>query len=206
MSRGSKQTSKEDILAAARKLLTQEGSAGASMRDIAAELNIGVGNLTYYYKTKIELMEAVVLDLHQNAELRPAPTDLAGLDELFRIAESKHAESTYYFRNYAKFAKVSGQIREIQTTLWQKHRENWVVILENLRAADLTAPEGYAGQYELFIDSVMFMMLYRDSRDEVDGYMGFTAPSLTDCLWSLFYPVLTENGKKIYLDTIKKTL
>lgn len=204
MGRGSKQTAKEDILMAARKLLMQDGSSGTSMRDIAAELGISVGNLTYYYKTKIELMEDVVLDLHKNMVLKPAPKDLFELDGIFRIAENKHSGSLYYFRNYARFAAESKKIRKLQTELWHKHRENWREIMLNLRSAELIQPEEYDGQTELFIDSMQFMILFRNSRDEMDGYMELKAPALTDCMWSLFFPLLTEKGKLIYLNDIKK--
>lgn len=204
MGRGSKQTAKEDILETAKKLLVQEGSVNTSMRDIAAELGISVGNLTYYYKTKMELMEAAVLDLHKNAELMTAPKNLLELNEMFLIAENKHIKSLYYFRNYVQFAKESEKIRDLQTKLWHGYRAVWREVMENLCAADLTRQEEYPGQFELFIDSMQFMLLYRNSRDEVDAYMRLETPRLADCMWSLFYPMLTEKGRQIYLTQIKE--
>ncbi len=203
MSRGSKQTAKDDILAATRKLLTQDGSVGASMRDIAAELGISVGNLTYYYKTKIELMEAVVLELHKSAVPNIVPKNLEDLDAMFRAVEDKHNQRYYYFKNYALFAKESERIRELQSGLWQSHRDTWREIMQNLCAAGLVTQEEYAGQFGLFIDGMQFMILYRNSRAEADAYMGLTAPPFTECMWSLFFPLLTEQGKNIYMNRIK---
>lgn len=50
---------KTDILETARKLFNEQGYNGVSMRDIAGALGISVGNLTYYFKRKEDLLEAV---------------------------------------------------------------------------------------------------------------------------------------------------
>ena len=52
---------KTDILETARKLFNEQGYNGVSMRDIAGALGISVGNLTYYFKRKEDLLEAVAL-------------------------------------------------------------------------------------------------------------------------------------------------
>ena len=51
---------REAIEAAARRMLLDEGYAGVSMRAIAAQLGISVGNLQYYFPTKHDLVEAVL--------------------------------------------------------------------------------------------------------------------------------------------------
>ena len=50
---------KEDILITARELFNEYGYKNISMRDIAKKLNISVGNLTYYFKKKEDLIEEV---------------------------------------------------------------------------------------------------------------------------------------------------
>ena len=48
---------KEDILITARELFNEYGYKNISMRDIAKKLNISVGNLTYYFKKKEDLIQ-----------------------------------------------------------------------------------------------------------------------------------------------------
>ena len=51
---------REAIEAEARRMLLEEGYAGVSLRRIAAQLGISVGNLQYYFPTKDDLVEAVI--------------------------------------------------------------------------------------------------------------------------------------------------
>ncbi|WP_189370004.1 TetR/AcrR family transcriptional regulator [Tateyamaria omphalii] len=49
------------IEAAARQMLLNQGYSGVSLRKIANQLGISVGNLQYYFSTKDDLVEAVIL-------------------------------------------------------------------------------------------------------------------------------------------------
>ena len=55
------QNTKGDIIACARRLFEAQGYNGVSMRDIAKALDISVGNLTYHFKKKEALIEAILL-------------------------------------------------------------------------------------------------------------------------------------------------
>ncbi|QBF33385.1 TetR/AcrR family transcriptional regulator [Thalassococcus sp. S3] len=52
---------REAIEAAARQMLLDQGYAGVSLRKIASQLGMSVGNLQYYFATKDDLVEAVIL-------------------------------------------------------------------------------------------------------------------------------------------------
>ncbi|MEM8587996.1 MAG: TetR/AcrR family transcriptional regulator [Pseudomonadota bacterium] len=63
---------REAIEAAARRMLLDEGYAGVSLRGIATKLGISVGNLQYYFPTKDDLVESVIVGETQK------PIDLLG--------------------------------------------------------------------------------------------------------------------------------
>jgi AcrR family transcriptional regulator len=52
-------STKERILNSAVELFNSRGFVNVTMRDIAAELDMSLGNLTYHFKKKEELMEAI---------------------------------------------------------------------------------------------------------------------------------------------------
>ena len=52
---------REAIETAARRMLLDDGYAGVSLRKIATQLGISVGNLQYYFSTKDDLVEAVII-------------------------------------------------------------------------------------------------------------------------------------------------
>lgn len=53
----------EKILLAAEKVFAEKGFGGAAMADIAEEVDLPRSNLHYYFSTKTELYQAVLLDL-----------------------------------------------------------------------------------------------------------------------------------------------
>jgi AcrR family transcriptional regulator len=60
--RGEQSATVGRILAAARRVLVQEGYAGFSMRRVAAALGMSVGNLTYHFPSKSQLLRALIQD------------------------------------------------------------------------------------------------------------------------------------------------
>ena len=54
------QQRKKQILEAARKIFMQKGFYNASIDDVAAEVGVVRGTVLHYYKSKKELMEAVL--------------------------------------------------------------------------------------------------------------------------------------------------
>ena len=63
MRRGSnKHLKQEEILYAARRLLTKDGYEGLSMRKLAASLNCQAPTLYYYYKNKTAIIEELIAE------------------------------------------------------------------------------------------------------------------------------------------------
>jgi AcrR family transcriptional regulator len=51
---------KDKILKVANKLLVEEGSSNFSMRKVATEASMSLGNLQYYFKTKTDLINGIL--------------------------------------------------------------------------------------------------------------------------------------------------
>lgn len=59
----SKKNTKEIILAQALKMFNEQGIEYVGVREIAKELNLRVGNITYYFPTKDDLVLAITQEL-----------------------------------------------------------------------------------------------------------------------------------------------
>lgn len=57
-----KSDKRERLLKAARRLIHQQGFQGTTLADIAEESGVPLGNVYYYYKTKDEIVRAVIED------------------------------------------------------------------------------------------------------------------------------------------------
>lgn len=95
-----------DILNAAQNLLIEEGYAGLSMRKIAARSNMTVGNLTYYFKSKQDLVHVLLVtalqgyiddfdDIMGDASLSPEEQFSAGMEYL--MVDLTTRETTFFF-------------------------------------------------------------------------------------------------------------
>ena len=66
---------RQRLVAAAARLLHQQGVEGTTLADIAGEADVPLGNIYYYFKTKDELVEAVI-----EAAERDLQSQFASLD------------------------------------------------------------------------------------------------------------------------------
>lgn len=58
-------TSKEDILAASRELIKENGWAAVSIRSVAAKCSVSAGTIYNYYESKAELLGATIESVWQ---------------------------------------------------------------------------------------------------------------------------------------------
>lgn len=87
---------KSEIVAAATELFNQSGYRAVSMRSIADAMNISVGNLTYHFKRKEDLFEAVMQERHRRCQEMSPPATVAELDRFFRELLEKRRNSVMY--------------------------------------------------------------------------------------------------------------
>ncbi len=77
------------ILAVAREVLVKEGAATFSLRKVAQEAGIPLGNLQYYYPTKIELVKALFESSTEDSlALIQSNAELQALEPLARLLKT----------------------------------------------------------------------------------------------------------------------
>lgn len=114
------------ILAAADQVFTNEGHASLSLRKVADEAGIAVGNLTYHFRTKNELLEAMLREaladyveehLQQFQPDRDAPLEiLLNVVEFYvRNARTSHQ----FFYQLWGFAGSGPEARHIVRNLYR---------------------------------------------------------------------------------------
>lgn len=111
---------RDRVLAAAKRLFTERGYNNVSMGDIAAELGMSKGNLTYHFKHKEDIVEALVPDGPVDCRIDP-PHTLGELDALLCDVWEKVNGCAFYFLHYTQFAQVSPRIDGIQRQMFAKH-------------------------------------------------------------------------------------
>jgi AcrR family transcriptional regulator len=182
------------ILETARQLFNQRGYNEVSMRDISKTLGISVGNLTYHYRKKEELVEAVVLSQHAGYRKPASLCTLEELHECFKRVLAHQSGNSYYFRHYKQLAQISPKIQRIQETVLRDLHDLIRDAFSHLRLMKLLEADNFENQGEYLVQIILTLCAYGTVLGKADPL---------SCIWSLIYPLLTASGKKIYQERIK---
>ena len=188
---------KEKILFTARELFNERGYNDVSMRNIADALQISVGNLTYHFKRKEDLVEAVIVKQHENYKKKIIPRNLQELNILFKDLLTHEEKNSYYFRHYTQLAQLCPKVYEIQVEVIGDMNNLFFTVFCDFQKQGLMQQEGIPNQIEYLVQAVLSMSIY--------GTVPFGHKRLP-CIWSLIFPLLTEKGKEIYFKEIAPTL
>ena len=186
---------RETILEAARKLFNQRGYHEVTMRDVADAVGIRVGNLTYYFAKKQDLMEAVVLKMHSQFAPPQVPDTLALLDSWFHGMKRHIEDNAYYYWHYTQLAQLSPVVREIQQRVAPVHHQMLQSALEKLAAAGMLRPESYPGQYRRVAESLQIVYTYWTPHSHtLPGGLG----SFMGNVWAVLRPLLSDEGQACF--------
>ena len=193
---------KEDILITARELFNEYGYKNISMRDIAKKLNISVGNLTYYFKKKEDLIEEVVMYKHRKYKGILLLKSLDDLNNLFLDMLNTQNENIYYFKHFDELAEISSKIYEIQLATLNKIEKILKECFEELQRKNLVQKVKPKSQIDNLIKCTLTVIIYKpiktkdlNKQDNID--------SIISCLWSMIFMYLTDEGKDMYLSIFK---
>ena len=188
---------KTDILETARKLFNEQGYNGVSMRDIAGALGISVGNLTYYFKRKEDLLEAVALRQLEGYQKKAPAASLAELDGHFRRKLAFQKGNAYYFRHYTQLAQISPKVYEMQRGIIRDQYEFYGETFRGFKSHGRMMEDTVPGQTRHLIQALGTVSLFGTAMGEPDG-------ERLPCFWSLIWPMLTETGRREYREEVER--
>ncbi len=191
---------RDEIAKVAQKLFLDKGFSNVGMRDIAAKLEISVGNLTYYFKKKEDLAEEVVVNMFNRYKPLSPCKNLKELNDWILFSERLSVENAFYFKNYTFFSGLSKKIREIQLKVFKDNMHFWEKTFENFIAAKLIRSEEFPKQYMSIARSMHFMKIYWQDSLEAEKNMGVKLSKFKKTVWGILFPLLTARGKAVYLN------
>lgn len=197
-----KKDTRQEILQTAKALFNRRGYNNVTTRDIAEAMGISKGNLTYHFRKKEDIIEAIVQQMHSHYRRPPVPTTLAELDALFARVQGIARENGFYFWHYTQLAQVSGAIREIQSEMFQNQQMVFRQAFETLSRIGMLCGEEYPGQYAQLVRAVSLACIYWIPYSKVENQTGHKGDFLA-CVWGIIYPLLTSAGKKAYYTKLR---
>ncbi len=186
---------KNEILKTGMRLFREQGYANVSMRNIADALGMSVGNLTYHFKRKEELIESVIYAQLESFEPPPTPTTIKQLDEFFSRGVEEQKGDDYFLRYYDELATISPKIYAIQVEAIKTRKKKLYDAFDILEQKGLMKPEEFPGQRDAIIDVINIIKIYWTPSQEA---LSSALESPINCLRSIIYGLLTDKGKKDY--------
>lgn len=188
-----KRDTRQEILAAARALFAEKGFNGVSTRDIAETLGISKGNLTYYFKKKEDIMEALIAEAAPRPQVA-APATLAELDAFLLDIQRSVEENGFYFWHHTQLAQTSPEIHRLQAAVYESNVATLGEVFSRLLGDGLLRAEDYEGEFSLAIDTLLLASVY---------WLPFTRlrggpASFRRQAWSILHPLLSEKGRAAY--------
>jgi AcrR family transcriptional regulator len=113
-----KRDTRQEILSTAKKLFNQRGYRAVSVQDIAGALGISKGNLTYHFKKKEHIVEAIITE-SPGGPPSAAPKNFAELDYFFLNIQQVVQANAYYFWHLTELAQLSPKIHEKQRKIYR---------------------------------------------------------------------------------------
>lgn len=193
---------KRIILDTSRSLFNLHGYVSVSMRDISQSCGISVGNLTYHYPHKLDILCALMQEIQpQNCE--DEITSLSSLLQYLREMILGLKKNAFFF-SVSDMQRINEECFAINKESVQNLRNHLIASLQQLKENDILNENITPRIIE---DIVSFWMLAQLSWANEDFQEStYKSNDLDDFLYqhlSLLLPYLTKKGKKQY-DKLKK--
>lgn len=194
---------RDKIVVQALELFNKQGIANVSPNQIAASLEISTGNLTYHFKTKAVLIEAIYMLMEERFIASLGFEGYITLDHFRQkmIRINQYQEDFRFFfhdivfirRNYPKIAKRYNDISYRSVT---EGRE----LIDYYIATERLIPEENGIDYDYLIQSIWMMGIFWHTHKVIIQRARPLkyATNLVDLSWYTILPYLTEKGKAEY--------
>lgn len=194
---------KEKILIKAVELFNEQGIASTSPNNIAAALAISSGNLTYHFKTKSSLIEAVYERMHADSQNFIKLEGYLTLDDFRKIMvrfRDFMVEYRFFFQDLffilQNYPEV-GKLYEESNLQRLKHGRS---LFEYYIETDRMIPEIDGINYDFLIHNVWMVGAFWNLQRKIftSGEIVGRSMDLVDMTWYMILPYLTEKGKEEY--------
>jgi AcrR family transcriptional regulator len=128
------------ILDHARRAFNERGVAAVGVRDIARELDLSPGNVSYHFPTKEAMIVALVEEMHasNNASVTPAgPLDFIALDRIIHAIMQRDIEHQWLMRDAAGLVLSLPALRDVHDQLQRAREARVDSVIARLIKADL---------------------------------------------------------------------
>jgi AcrR family transcriptional regulator len=201
MAESKKEATEGKIAEKALELFNQSGIEYVGMRELATALGMRIGNLTYYFPTKDELVNRLTLDLAEENSRTIVPSRQITMKGFFEMLEKVFHNHIKYRSLMLSFVHlmernpfVAKRYSKIQVT----RNETWATNIDALRRGKYIGTRTRA-EIDFLVSSISLIARFWiseaaisskgiDEKEQVKHYLGMVA--------RIFLPYSTLKGKR----------
>lgn len=196
-------STKEKIILTAKELFDEHGMANVRLLQIADAVGISVGNLTYHFKNKEYIVEAVMSMLMDDlkdilTQYRSYPT-LLDWNHQLSLLESFADSHPNFYKDYIEVLKSWPDSPILNNPPFKK------ILLQTRKRFEYNVERGiiyqeeYAGQHHKLAQTITQLVIGRSLSHQVLSLCAPTVDiSIKQQVWNLILPLLTEEGRSEY--------
>ena len=186
-----KRDTRRAILDMAKTLFSQQGYNAVSIGEIAGALGISKGNVTYHFKRKEDIMEALLAEAKPTFFQEP-PRTMEELDAFLEDMEQARENYAFYFQHHAQLGQLSPAIRARQQAIYHSQSALFAQALSILARQGMFRGEDFPGAYARVADTIFLTSL---------SWLPFCAvkgrkEDFRTQAWSVLYPLLPPLGRQ----------
>jgi len=194
---------KEKILIKAVELFNERGISSTSPNQLAAELGISTGNLTYHFKTKSDLVKEVYEKMHTDSQ------DFIKLEGYLTLADFRKIISTFksFMQKHNFFFQDLFYILHHYPEVGKLYEESNLMRLKQGKAlfkyyveTGRMIPETEGINYDFLTHNVWMVGAFWNLQSKIftPGALFEEPMDLVDMTWYMILPYLTPKGKEEY--------
>lgn len=202
---------KEVILETALALFNAKGLPQVTLRTIANEMEISQGNLTYHYKKREEIIEALYFQLVQknNEAILTSQSDEVSLQTALNVTvlmAQNHYEYRFLLFDFMQVMRENKAIRQHYLTLGNEKKEQFRYLIETLVKKGLMRPEKLPDEYSYLYKRVRILNdFWLSAAETATGRITKkTIANYCEMVRQSFFPYLTAAGEEEYFAMTKK--
>jgi len=163
-------TTKEKILLASLELFNEKGLPNISLRNISDHLGISPGNLTYHFKKKDELEEALYFELVEKMNVWVNSINVTELNFDFTDKFSEHLFENFYtyrfiFIDIVHLTRTNEKIKTHYQQLLQIRKMQFLELIKIFIQKEILRPEKFENEYtDLYTRLQVFSDFYISSQ------------------------------------------
>jgi len=200
-------TTREKILHKSLELFNERGSLHVTVRHIAQELNMSHGNLCYHFPNTDTIIKELYNQLVENLNKNIGQamfmdfklTDLLGFTE---YTFSLFYEYRFLMLEFVDIMRRLTEIKQHYIQLQTRRKIEFSLLFKLMQSKGYLQQEEFTGQFDLLIEQMVVFGDFWMSEAEIllPGTREERIKHYSRLFNSQFFPYLTEEGKKEFLE------